>query len=326
MRLIKLVCNRQNMYTNARKKKTITGIVLTGKGPGTIMSARSVNQEEIGMMQSKMKKLGLICMLVLAVCGTAAAQNADAPKAGAEKIIVNSNAAYREMRNYKVQVNVGGKVPGVDSGQPKDINVSYSFKLAHNFLRREGEGMLPMEISVKEANISSDGEQLTVSPATFPKLTAMLDRQWRINKLFGVAGSSYEKNAPGINYGNLIMLFILHGGDKPHAIGETWRERFMLPCYPETYDYAITIKSVDELNGMKVAAVHEDISWVTDKQSARAATVKASADSEFSIADGRLMKSHVNCNIQYAQPDKSASSQQDSQPCRANIKLDILAI
>lgn len=262
-------------------------------------------------------RISLFLMLIVTAGACLHPQRAEAQEAAQEPIAVTPSAANREVRNYRVNVVVKGKMPTPGSDTPADLDLVYSLTIQHKYGRREKDGLLPLEVSVTNADVTVSGQRLAVLPNTFPKLTVLLDGDWRVTDVFGLVG--YSNTVPGINYGNLIVLFFLPDGAKPHAIGEKWNSIVKFAPYKETYNIASVLKSTQEIDGVKAVAARQEIAWLPSQQPGRpAATTSAVVESVFAITDGRLLKSDVDCDIVFG---TAASA-----PTRANVKIDIAPI
>ena len=267
-------------------------------------------------MSSATRILGLVsALIVLAVaCSVAAAQ---------DRVTVATSVKPNEVRSYKVVVTIKGKMPARGSAQPMDLDARYALSLRHKYGRREGDGLMPLEVSVTEGKLTSDGQSLGVTSGMFPKITYLLQRDWQPSAVFGINGTRYEKSIPGINYVNMIVLFYLYGGDTPHAVGEKWNAQVKLPFYKETYNFTNTLKALEQVNSVDAATVHQKIAWTVGKQAGSPpATVTATAESSFAIADGKLIKSRAQSEVLFTD-DTAGESGQEPKTSRANISIDI---
>ena len=268
-------------------------------------------------MLNAMRVLGLTSALIVLLAGCSLAADQD-------RFVVATSAEPIETRTYKVVVAIKGKMPAQGSAQPIDLDTVYTLRVRHKYGRRESDGLMPLEISVTDGKLVSSGESLSVTSGMFPKITLLLQRDWRPSGIFGITGTRYEKSIPGINYVNMILLFYLYGGDKPHAVGDKWDAKVKLPSYRETYDFTNTLKAVDRINGVETAAVHQEISWTLSRQSnTPSATVKAAADSSFALANGKLIKSRARSEVLFRDTGGNESSGQETKASRANISIDI---
>lgn len=282
--------------------------------------ARTPRRSQVVMLLSRMIMPLTVCLLV-ALGALSFAQEQPPADSSSDKITVPLTAAPRETRSYKVNVDVKGKLLVEDSDQPVDLDALYALKIAHKYGRREPDGFLPLEISVIEADLTANGQKLSVTPTAFPKLTLLLGRDWQTREFFGIAGTRYAVRTPGINYANLFILFYPYGADKPRAIGETWQEKVKLAGLDETYQIALTLKSVEKIDGVEAAVVREEITWLpAEPAGSVVTTTRAAAESFFALANGKLLKSHAECEVRFAKKDAGGQEQAAS---RANIKVDI---
>lgn len=268
--------------------------------------------------------LGLMAFLMARpVCA------ADAPKgaASADKVTVRTSVTDREVRDYRVDVSIKGTMPNPDTGQSMDVDTSMSFKIRHRYIKRERDGLLPMEVTMLEGVVTLDGQKITIAPSIYPKSTVLLDKNFRIDDVFGY--SETTPNAlPGINYGNMIMLFYLTGPSAPRAVGDTWDTRIILPALKEAYTVKNTLKSISKPEvAPATGTVKQDITRVSMPNSTTPPpSMKAGVESTFTQDTGKLTASHVECEVNIPRPSgasKDPKSKQDNQPYRANIRMDI---
>lgn len=273
-----------------------------------------------------MRHIGYVLALVaLTFCCAAWADSAPAtdpaqPEAAKESVAVRTSVRDTETRDYKVTATVKGKL--VAEGKPTDIDAVFSYKIRHRYIKRDGDGLMPMEISLVEGEIAADGQKLTITPSLYPKLTVLLDKEWRITDIFGMPDSHLAQTLPGINYGNLIVLFYLPDGAEPRAVGDAWDSTVPLKAYGETFRFTNKIKSVETVNGTKAAVVRQEIT-----SAPRAGgNMKATAESAFSVEGGKLLRSRIECDVFSAPADGSSAVQQELASPSANIKIDIAPI
>lgn len=260
--------------------------------------------------------LCLILLLSVGVSTLADDSTATSPAPDAEKIVVVTSTNAKEVREYKVSSSIKGKLPVPDLKEPLDLDAAVSYKIRHKYSVRDDDGLLALEISMLEGEINTQGEKLSMSPNLYPKLTVLLDQNWRFDGYFGASKEQLTRSLPGFSYSNLIVLFYLYDGDKPHVIGDKWESNVKLPGYG-TYKFVTTLKGIEEIDGMKAATVHQDITWIiTDADEKQIAAASAAADSSFAIADGKLIKSHIECRVAPVKQEDSANS--------VNSKIDIL--
>lgn len=238
-----------------------------------------------------------------------------------QMVTVKNTVAPREVREYNVSAVVTGRMLEPGTNQPMDLDTSFAYKIRHRYLVRDTDGLLPLEISVIQGEITSKGQKLTIAPSIYPKLTALLDRSWRVDSIFGISRERLTRSSPGINYGNMIILFYLAGGDEPHTVGSKWNSKIKLPGYGETYDVTTTLTAVEKIGDAKVATVRQEMAWnVVGLDDKTIATATATVDSSFALENGRLMKSHVECCV----VSKAANdAKEDAGKNTANIRIDI---
>jgi len=246
------------------------------------------------------------------------------------KIAIITNASDGEIRNYKIDVVTKGKIPMPQSREPVAIDTKVSLNIQYKYGVRGSDGKFPLDVNVTNAQIFSDGQKVETTPETYPKLTILLDRNWTVNNISGLSGTRYAQSLPGINYGNMIILFYLHGADVPRLPGEKWTSKVTLPTYNETYLFLNKLTSERDVDGTKVAEVHQKISWTPKQEDFPGAVVTAEADSLFDISNGKLIKSHIDSVVTFGtERDKltdKSSSQQDKNQCASNTKIDIVLI
>jgi len=279
--------------------------------------------------------LGLVSLLLP---WAVQAEDATVPEATGQIVTIKTSAAPRETRDYKVDAVVKGKAPS-GAGVPSDINAAFSYKIRHRYGRREADGTLPLEVSLLEGEVTmylpqqAKGppmeQKLAITPSLYPKLTALLDRDWKITDIFGGDESQLAGSLPGINYGNLVMLFSIGDGGKPHTLGDTWEATVALPNYGESYKFVNTLQKTEVIGSTNAALVRQEITRLPKTEDAGAATMRATVETAFGIDTGKLLRSHIQCEV-INTPSTPASTggtvsvpQQDQAPSRANITIDI---
>ena len=147
----------------------------------------------------------VILLLAVGILASTAAQGETTASQPAEMISVPVTVQPNELRTYRLTVAIKGCV-GIADSEPLLIDAVNTMKLLHRYGRREGDGLLQLDISATDVQAIINGEK---APATdqFPKLTALLDGAWKVNRLFGIENTQYAGQVPGLNYANLLLLF-----------------------------------------------------------------------------------------------------------------------
>lgn len=258
-----------------------------------------------------------LAMVLWALAPALAQDGADA----AEKIAVVTKAGQGETLDYGVVVTVKGSMPVAGSAEPVELDVVYDLVIRHRYGRADRDGLVPLEISVIGSKATVGGQELAVAPGTFPRISVLFDPDWRMTEVYGLA--NYPRTVPGINYGNLVILFVLHGGGVPRAVGEKWVTDVAFPAYDETYRFTSAIKSVDRANGAETVRVAQSIDWVNPKPAGDiAAIARATAESVFAADGGRLLRSSAMCEVTFGGADGSPPRQEIAAH-RANIAISI---
>jgi len=282
-------------------------------------------------MNRAARVVGLLIVLGIAAIGAGLAEEAAAPSKP-EGIVVKTIVQPNELREYKVVADLKGNVPNPEGGDLVPIDAQFSFKLKHKYIAGTGEGLMPLEISLTEGAVTADGQKLQVTPELYPKLTVLVDKDWRIRDIYGLSGARIAQALPGINYGNMIVLFFLPDGAAPHAVGDKWESVVSIPNYGESYAISNTLKAVETIEGMKCAVIRQEIKRSKlDRAAAAGPAMKATAESAFTLEGGRLVRSRVECEVNFelekattdSAAKKSSPNKQDHTPQRANIKIDI---
>jgi len=262
----------------------------------------------------------LIAVAVLAAPQALAEQTVDKQPA-VEKLSIPIKIEPKELRVYNVTVKMAGRMPGEDKATSVDIDATYLLRIQHQYGRREGDGLLPLEISASKAEATVAGQKLAMLGADFPKITLLLDRSFAIVSAFGIPGTGSGGQVLGLNYANLIVLFFVPDGDKPHAVGESWTSKVKMPGSRDEVSVTTTLKSVDEANGAKTASVHQVWGWYAQKkQDGTSAYNQFTVDSTFALDTGKLVKSHADTLVLSKNP---AVYKQEEQQYKVNTKIDI---
>lgn len=237
-----------------------------------------------------------------------------------DKVTIKNSFENGEVREYKVDVTIKGNFPNPETKQPMDIDTAMSFKIRHRYTRRDKDGLAPLEISLREGEVTIDGQKISITPSLYPKLTALLDIDFVISNIIGIELPK-PGALPGINYNNMLMLFYLPGPTQGRALGETWDFKVMFPALKEAYNFKNTLKSLETVNGAKAAMVKQEINRVPMPASTDPIPqLKATAQSAFAPSNGKLLKSHIDCEVALIASSAGESSPKSN---RASIKMDI---
>ncbi|MGQ9456241.1 MAG: hypothetical protein ACUVRS_01095 [Armatimonadota bacterium] len=246
------------------------------------------------------------------------------------KLAIRYGFTPREVRDYNLDVSVEGKAVTPDSTNPVDLHATFHLEIRHRYGRREGDGLLPIEITLLKGEAYADGGKLEIASSLYPKLTVLVDREWRINDILGIPDERIAQTLPGINYANHIILFYLPGADQPRSPGSDWSYTLRIPTLGESYEFTNSIVRQETVNGVRSAVVRQNIRRITEKgKNIPRAEFKASAESTFAVEGGQLMKSHVECGITFDSAGSVSSegpSGQKSATSRLSVKIDILPV
>lgn len=245
--------------------------------------------------------MGFVIMLVagfdLPVSASEANSETVTPQ---QQIVVKTTVQDKTLRRYDVIMNVKGTAADQEVQSFNSVDTSLSMKIQHKYLDRTSEGLLPLEITLDGGALCSGDQKLAIGSGVYPKLTVLLDGNFRIKNVLGTARLPEQGHAPGINYGNMIILFYLPDGDKQHSVGDTWQSKVSLHNVGESFEIVSTLKGIETLDGANVAVVDQIISREDDPLS------KITVESRFAVGDGRLLKSRASFSVP-ASPDKNAS-------------------
>jgi len=276
-------------------------------------------------MKHRRLRFYLVVVLLLQLRVVACAS--DTPAEGS-KVAIKTSFAPREVRDYNIDAVISGKAIPSDSPNPVELNASFHLEVRHRYGRREGDGLLPVEITLLKGNVATDGGKLELAPSLYPKLTVLVDREWRISDIFGMPEERLAESIPGINYANHIILFYLPGAAEPRNLGERWSYTVRIPALRESYEFTNAIIREIEVDGVKAAVVKREIVRLPEaSERGPRAKFKATAESTFSIEGGRLLKSHAECEIAFLSNKTNGTSQQvDSSLSQATVRIDISPI
>jgi len=245
--------------------------------------------------------------LAFALCLAAGTARADS-----RSVTVVNSTVPGEVRYYEADIAMKGQTIPLDAKEPVDLEATIFLFLRHKYGKRDSQGALLVEVSLVRGEFRLKEEKMALSPDLYPKLSYLLDKQWRVSEFFGLA---QRRSLPGINYGNMIILFYLLGADEPKAVGDKWDYTVSIPGYNDRYNIANTLQRVEKIEGVEAAVVRQEIVTLPADGQARAeSSFKSSGESVFATADGRLLKAKVDC---------VAVAGQESTPVTTNITLDI---
>jgi len=257
-----------------------------------------------------------------------------------KQLCLKTAVAPGEIRDYLIEAVIKGKTPSPDGAEPVDLDTAFRLNVRHRYSRREGDGLLPLEISLVDGRMTVEVEvegkkqpqTLQITPSIYPRLTVLIDRDWRITDIFGVSADRMSKSFPGIRYDNHIILFYPQGLAEPRAVGEKWESSLKIPALNETYSFTNTLVGERIIDGIRAAVLRQEITRSAREDVQGVSTsMKAAAESTFAIDGGKLLRSHVDCDVIFSakRPPSSGAgkdepaSKQDRTYCRANIKIDI---
>lgn len=267
----------------------------------------------------------LVAAMLVTVAGICAAVEVN-PKLAADKVTVKLSAADNELRDYRASVAIKGSMVNPDTKQPMSIDSSMAFKLRHKYIKREGNGFFPMEISLLEGEVTMADQTLRISPSIYPKLTVLLDKEFRVDDILGY-GNTAPGALPGINYGNMAMLFHVPGLNQTRSVGEIWESQVSLPHLKEAYTVKNTLLAVSKPGDVPATVtVRQDYTRVPmPKSTAPIPSMRATVESTFLQENGKMMKSHIDCLVIPVQPQ--VSDPKTAAPNhRATINMDVSLI
>lgn len=274
-------------------------------------------------MHSRWPIVPLMIIVALAAGTAVVADDTSAPADTPKRTVtVVTSAARNEVRDYKVTFELSEDKPG-KAAPPATV----SFKIRHTYGVREGEDLLPMEVTLQQGQVITQGQALEITPSIYPRLTVLLDTHFRVTDVLGASNSRFTQSTPGINYGNMPVLFYLPDADQPHAIGDTWQAKLKLPSLGQAYDIATTLKSVEVVDGVETARVTQQIASARQPVGGPGSHMKCTVESSFAISNGKLLKSHAECTVDLP-PDVAAGQPagENAKPTRAKARIDIAVV
>lgn len=268
-----------------------------------------------------------VSLTILAIIASAASVGAEEPTppsdTNAKTYTIVTSAAASEVRDYSIDFKLAG-----NQANAAIPSATVSLKIRHLYSRRVGDDLLPMEISLQQGTILTQQQALDITPSLYPRLSVLIDNRWRVADVLGAAGSRFAQGTPGLNYGNLIIVFYLVDGDKPRAVGDTWNTSIKLPSIGQEFSIVNTLRGVETVNGVEAARVSQKITLVPKTSANPGSKMTAEAESLFALKNGKLLKSHVECLVE-APPDTTTSSTAGTKTApseRTNVKIDIASI
>ncbi len=266
-------------------------------------------------------RIVIYMLLLIAIGPLHSFADATPEPAEAKKVTISMNVKPNEARNYDLSVQLKGKTVSESSAEPIILNATYTMKMQHKFSQREGDGLLPLDIIASDAKATIDGQQFTMPTAEFPRLTLLIDKAWKVNSAFGIARTKYAERSPGLNYANLILLYLVPDIDKPHTLGEAHKAKVKLPGFSDECSVTTVYKSVENKKGVDVVNVHQDYVWAGQKlDEGVVVNSTASVDSIISINGGKLISAHAESKVDFRKPGP------DSQQSGADQAITIIDI
>ncbi len=264
-----------------------------------------------------MNRILFIAMLMIMVVASAIfAEEADVESVPKYQVINKANDY--EVRVYDVKGSINGKMITPEEKNPVDVDFKFSYKIKHAFEKFGPDRLIPLNVSMIEADYLIDGQKVAISTSEFPKITIMLDKRWQAVNVFGYDSVPY-KGIPGINYRSFPIFFILHGGDEPRKIGDKWNTDIKFPPKADLYNFTTVLKSIEKVSDIYSLLVNQEVKWIP-KGGIKPETpnVTAKSESYFAIDSGKLLKSHIECEVIYTN-----LSDVSTDPVKTKIALDI---
>ncbi|MDH7600523.1 MAG: hypothetical protein QHI38_00065 [Armatimonadota bacterium] len=278
-------------------------------------------------MRDRVLLIVLACVLALCFCPTGLCSEIPADN---DKISIKTTFTPREIRDYKIDAVITGKTASSDSESAKPIDLKAAFHLVvrHRYGQREGDGLLPVEISLLKGQAQADSNTLELNPSLYPKLTALVDREWQVTDIFGMPQERIAETLTGINYANHIVLFYLPGASEPRRPGDKWTYALKIPALNESYEFTNQIVRLETIDGIPAAVVRQEIVGkpCSPQENTRKASFKAITESVFAINGGRLLKSQTECQISTTDQDDAASAKTTKAAAfrsQATVQIDI---
>jgi hypothetical protein len=260
-----------------------------------------------------------IPFLILAVAGlrveSAAVEPVPTAEPATEPITIVASAKTAEVRDYKVAFQL-------KSAEGADL-ASMAFKIRQTFGARQGENLLAMEVSLLDGQIVTQGQTLQITPSIYPKLTVLLDSHFRITDILGTSSSRFSQGAPGINYGNLPILFFPAGSDTPRTIGDSWQGNVKLPALGQEFQIVNTLKGLEALDGVEAAKLAQQITSAPIRTGLVDSHMKCTAESYFAVDNGRLLKSHTECEVDLPPDDTAPPAEKSTAAVRTKAIIDL---
>ncbi len=272
----------------------------------------------------------LFCLVesLFFLCLAPASSETTAP--GSAKVSIKFAFVPREVRDYKIDAVITGRVyeSASELGKPVDFKAAFNLVVRHRYGRREADGLLPVEISLLKGNASADGSTLELAPMLYPRLTVLIDREWQITDIFGMPKERMMETLPGINYANHIILFYIPGADEQRSPGEKWSYTLKIPGLSESYEFTNHVLREEIVDGIRAVVIRQEIArkLYSIQEDARKANFKGVAESAFAVNNGRLLKSHVECEISVHSANSatlSKNTQTSPALSQATVKIDI---
>lgn len=271
-----------------------------------------------------MRKITILLLILMATPLRAAdtpAKEAENKDVSAAKVTIKMNVQPNEARNYNVSVELKGKTVSESSSEPIDLEATYTLKMQHKYGIREGDGLLPLDVVSSDAKATLDGQQFAMPSGEFPRYTLLIDNAWKVHSAFGISRTRYAQQSPGLNYANLILVYLIPDIDKEHALGESWQSRIKLPGFADECSVTTVYKSVEDKKGVKIVNVHQDYVWTEQKlPDGVLVNSKTSVDSALAIDGGRLINAHAQSDIVFKNP---ASADKGSEEVKAKMTIDV---
>jgi hypothetical protein len=233
-----------------------------------------------------------ILFVVIVLCLAASAFAQDTP---AEPATISLPTVLKEGQalKYKVRLTASGStiLPGSTEQIPLDITLDAV--ICYTVGKTSSDGLTPVTIAADKVSAVYPDRTVELTKDFLPQSVALIDKNGEITRI--ISGAPTSTKMPGINSANLIILFRSYAPIGDLKVGSSWKKAITLAHKSDRYEISYTLQGLDQISGVRTAKIRSEIAVVPPDGAEYSA--KGFAISDFSVEDGRLVKSHTEITV-----------------------------
>ena len=269
---------------------------------------------------SKVRNISLIVSVVIALLMLVPLQamsEEDAAPAAAFPLKIVCKRAVGDQFKYHATAKVSGTMTVAGASEAAPIELTLDMVIKYSVIKPTVPDMTDILINTESANILV-GDMKIPAPA-MPQTIITLDSSGKIKNVLGM---DKIEGLSGTNISSLMALMLAVFPQSEIEPNDEWTSGVIVSSAKKklTVKYMLLgTEKVGEQDSAKVKQNFELVSLpVPEGAKAEAPTTRGEATSNFSIADGRLLKTQAQIAIHI-----KSETEKDSPAVDANVKLDV---